>query len=246
MAAAAGVDFFAGGIGGVDYFDRAGTAFDFAAARVAGGDGSSASRICLSPQNLVLLYIAFASIKACHEMGHAISCKKFGKQSGTGGEVHVIGIMLLVFTPVPYVDASSSWALDEQVASGDRRGGGHVGGTGDRVHRGDGLGAHARDALAARVRLQRHVRRGVLDHRVQRQPALRYDGYYILSDMLEIPNLATRSKDYIYYLVKRYVWNVRQARNPAHSTSEQIWLFVYAIASFIMRVSLSRSASCST
>src|SRR5215216_566438 len=65
----------------------------------------------LSPENLILLYVAFAFIKAFHEMGHAISCKKFGKQSGTGGEVHVIGIMLLVFTPVPYVDASSSWAL---------------------------------------------------------------------------------------------------------------------------------------
>src|ERR1041384_8333379 len=65
----------------------------------------------LSPQNLVLLYVGFAFIKAIHEMGHAISCKRFGRKSGTGGEVHVIGIMFLVFTPVPYVEASSSWAL---------------------------------------------------------------------------------------------------------------------------------------
>jgi putative peptide zinc metalloprotease protein len=70
-------------------------------------------------------------------------------------------------------------------------------------------------------------------------PLLRYDGYYILSDLLEIPNLGQRSKDYIFFLVKKYVWNVRFARNPAYSAAEQGWLFVYAIASFIMRAVVS-------
>jgi len=72
-------------------------------------------------------------------------------------------------------------------------------------------------------------------------PLLRYDGYYILSDLLEIPNLAQRSKEYIYYLVKKYVWNVRFARNPAYSPAEEAWLFVYAIASFLMRAVVSFS-----
>ena len=64
-------------------------------------------------------------------------------------------------------------------------------------------------------------------------PLLRYDGYYMLSDLLEIPNLAQRSKDYVYYLVKKYVCGVKNPRNPAHSVGEKIWFIFYGIASTI-------------
>ncbi|HEY4328120.1 MAG TPA: hypothetical protein VGN88_00165, partial [Phycisphaerae bacterium] len=190
----------------------------------------------LSPDNLVLLYIAFALIKACHEMGHAISCKKFGKQSGTGGEVHIIGIMFLVFTPVPYVDASSSWALTNKW---------HriiVGAAGMWVELaiasiGAIVWANSNDGTVVHnFAYNVMFVAGFSTIVFNANPLLRYDGYYMLSDFLEIPNLATRGKDYIYYLVKRYIWNVRQARNPAHSSSEKFWLFIYAIASFIMRM----------
>ena len=41
-------------------------------------------------------------MKALHELGHSYAVKRWG------GEVHEIGIMFLVFMPVPYVDASES------------------------------------------------------------------------------------------------------------------------------------------
>src|SRR5262249_12535801 len=56
-------------------------------------------------QTLVLLWLFFPLIKAWHELGHAFATKAFG------GEVHDMGIMLLVLTPVPYVDASSASAF---------------------------------------------------------------------------------------------------------------------------------------
>ncbi len=193
----------------------------------------------LSPDNLIFLYIAFACIKACHEMGHAISCKKFGKQSGTGGEVHTIGIMFLIFTPVPYVDASSSWALTNKFHRAI------VGAAGMWVelaiasiaamvwaHTGTDSPVHA---FAYNVMFVA----GFSTILFNANPLLRYDGYYILSDLLEIPNLGQRSKDYVFYLVKKYIWNVRFARNPAYSVAEQGWLFAYAIASFLMRVIVS-------
>jgi putative peptide zinc metalloprotease protein len=195
----------------------------------------------LSPDNLLLLYGAFSLIKACHEMGHAISCKKFGKQSGTGGEVHIIGIMFLVFTPIPYVDASSSWALT------------------NKWHRAivgaAGMWVELAIASIAAV-VWTHTAEATVWHNFaynimfvagfstiafNANPLLRYDGYYILSDLLEIPNLAQRGKEYIYYLVKRYIWNVRFARNPAHSPSEKVWLFLYANASFVMRIFVTLS-----
>jgi putative peptide zinc metalloprotease protein len=66
-------------------------------------------------------------------------------------------------------------------------------------------------------------------------PLLRYDGYYMLSDLLEIPNLANRSKQYIYYLVRKYVWGVRHVRNPAHTTGEKAWFIFYGITSTAYR-----------
>ena len=59
----------------------------------------------LAPSNLVYLYICLVSLKVFHELGHAAMTKRFG------GEVHTMGIMFLVFTPLPYMDASSSWAF---------------------------------------------------------------------------------------------------------------------------------------
>ncbi|HVS70410.1 MAG TPA: hypothetical protein VHQ47_04060 [Phycisphaerae bacterium] len=197
----------------------------------------------LNADNLILLYIAFACIKACHEMGHAISCKKFGRQSGTGGEVHTIGIMFLIFTPVPYVDASSSWALTNKWHRAI------VGAAGMWVElaiasvaamvwantSGDNGQWGWMHAFAYNVMFVA----GFSTILFNANPLLRYDGYYMLSDVLEIPNLGQRAKEYIFYLVKKYVWNVRFARNPAYSASEQVWLFWYAIASFLMRAVVS-------
>ncbi|MCK5557895.1 MAG: hypothetical protein KAJ01_05930, partial [Candidatus Hydrogenedentes bacterium] len=67
-------------------------------------------------------------------------------------------------------------------------------------------------------------------------PLLRYDGYYILSDLLEIPNLAQRSREHLYYLVKKYIWGVRGAHSPVNSGGERFWFPVYGIASTLYRV----------
>ena len=62
----------------------------------------------LSPQNLLFIWLLFPVIKFCHEFGHAFATKVFG------GEVHDMGIMLLVFTPVPYVNASAASAFRDK------------------------------------------------------------------------------------------------------------------------------------
>ena len=189
----------------------------------------------LDAENLPFLYLSFILIKVVHEFGHAFMCKVFGRRTGTGGEVHVMGVMLLVFTPMPYVDASSAWAFRS------RRQRMLVGAGGMIVelavaaiaaivwyYTGDG----AVHTIAYNVMFIASVSTVLFNA----NPLLRYDGYYILSDILEIPNLAQRSKQYIYYLVRKYVWSVKQARNPAHSRGEKAWFVFYGIASTIYRV----------
>ena len=197
---------------------------------------AGADRI-LDLQNLPYLYLSFIIIKVFHEFGHAFACKRFGKLSGTGGEVHVMGVMFLVFTPMPYVDASSAWAFRKKLHRVA------VGAAGMYVE----LAVAAVAAIVwANLSPSFQTVRAVTYNMMfiasvstllfNGNPLLRYDAYYILSDLIEIPNLAQRSKQYIYYLVKKYAWSVRQARNPAHSRGEKAWFLFYGVASTIYRV----------
>jgi putative peptide zinc metalloprotease protein len=196
-------------------------------------------QLMLQKENVALLYLCFAGIKAIHEFGHGFACKTYGKRTGTGGEVHTMGIMFLVLMPVPYVDASSAWAFRNKW---------------HRVMVG-AAGMYVELAVAAVAAIVwANTQQGTLVHDIcynlifvagvstvlfNANPLLRYDGYYILSDMLEMPNLAQRGKDYLYYLVKRYVYRVRKPRNPAHTPGERFWLLTYAVASGIYRVFVS-------
>lgn len=190
----------------------------------------------LETSNLMLLYLSFGLIKLVHEFGHGFACKRFGKVTGSGGEVHTMGIMLLVFMPVPYVDASSSWAFRNRWHRA------FVGAAGMYVElfvasifaiiwtqtsEGSVI-----NALSYNIMFIASISTLLFNG----NPLLRYDGYYILSDILEIPNMSQRGKDYFYYLVKKYIYRARNPRNPAHSLGERIWLILYWAASTVYRI----------
>lgn len=193
----------------------------------------------LVTENVVLLGLCFVVVKAIHELGHAYACAHFGRKNGTGGPVHTIGIMFMVLMPVPYVDASSSWTFRSKWHRA------YVAAAGMYVElfvaavaaviwarTGDGTLIHD---LAYNVVFIASISTLLFNG----NPLLRFDGYYILSDLLEIANLAQRSKQYLYYLVKRYSFGVRPLRNPAHSVGERFWLAFYGVASFIYRIIIS-------
>ncbi len=182
-----------------------------------------------APANLVLLWFVYPVVKSLHELGHAYATRRWG------GEVHEIGVMLLVLTPVPYVDASSAWGF------ADKRKRMLVGAAGIAVEL--FLGALALfvwlavepgavRAIAYNVMLIS----GVSTLLFNGNPLLRFDGYYVLADGLEIPNLGTRANQYLGYLLQRYVFGVGDAHCPAQSTGERIWMGVYGIASFVYRI----------
>jgi putative peptide zinc metalloprotease protein len=67
-------------------------------------------------------------------------------------------------------------------------------------------------------------------------PLLRFDGYYVLSDAVEIPNLGQRANQYLGYLFQRYVLGIVDAENPAHTTGERVWMVLYGVGSFVYRI----------
>jgi len=69
-------------------------------------------------------------------------------------------------------------------------------------------------------------------------PLLRFDGYYILADVLEIPNLRQRANTYLGYLCERYLFGRDDAPVPYDSAGERAWFVTYAVTSFIYRVTV--------
>ena len=183
----------------------------------------------LTAENLLMLWLAYPLVKAVHELGHGFAVKNWG------GEVHEIGIMLLVLMPVPYVEASSASAFREK----HRRM--VVGAIGIMVEL--FLAALAVilwlnvepgpvRALAFNVMLIG----GVSTLFFNGNPLLRFDGYYVLSDLIEMPNLASRSQKYLGYLAQRYLFDVRGAEPPSAARGERAWFLFYGVSSFLYRM----------
>ena len=183
----------------------------------------------LATNNLILLYIGLVVVKGCHEFGHAYFCRRFG------GEVHVMGIMLMIFTPMPYVDATSSWSFRERWKRV------LVGCAGMIVeifiaaiaaffwaHTGPGI-IHS---LAYNIMFVASVSTVIFNI----NPLMRFDGYYILSDLLEIPNLNQRATMHLRHLAESNLFGVKNSESPAGTRRDAGWLTFFGITSGIYRV----------
>ena len=182
----------------------------------------------LSAHNLVVAFLVFPVIKLLHELGHAYATK------AGGGEVHDIGILLLVLMPVPYVDASASTAFRSK---GNRA---VVGAAGMLVE--TFVAALAmfvwvlvEPGAARAVAFNVMVIAGISTVIFNGNPLLRYDGYYILCDLAELPNLAQRSQQYLLSLFERRVLRLDHVEPQQLAPGEHVWLALFAAASFIYR-----------
>lgn len=188
----------------------------------------------LAPENLLVLWLSYPLVKTVHELGHAYAAKVWG------GEVHEMGVMLLVFMPVPYVDASCSSAFRQ------RRRRMVVSGIGIMVEL-----FLASLALLVWLNAESGAVRafawnimligGVSTLFFNGNPLLRFDGYYVMADAVDIPNLATRSNKYWAYLFQRRLFGVKSAESPALIAGEASWFGIYGLAAFVYRLFITFS-----
>jgi putative peptide zinc metalloprotease protein len=152
-----------------------------------------------------------------------------------GGEVHEMGVMILVLTPVPYVDASSAWAFRSKW---QRIG---VGGAGMMVELFIAsialfLWLAAEPGLFRALLYNIMLIAGVSTVLFNANPLLRFDGYYMLMDWLEIPNLRTRGTQYFVYLCEKYLFKRAEAEPPLATAGERAWFVAYTVGSFLYRI----------
>jgi putative peptide zinc metalloprotease protein len=69
-------------------------------------------------------------------------------------------------------------------------------------------------------------------------PLLRFDAYYILVDILEIPNLGSRGTRYVFYLLQRYLLGIGDAEPPLSTPGERAWFVIYTILAFCYRMTI--------
>lgn len=186
----------------------------------------------LAAENLLLIWVIYPIIKLLHEFGHGYAVKRHG------GEVHEMGVMLLVMMPVPYVDATASGAFRSKY---------HrmlVGAAGMIVEVFIAALAmlvwvNAEPGLIKSIAYNTLFIAGVSTVLVNGNPLLRFDGYYVLADFLEIPNLSQKANQAWGWIVKRFCFGIESLERPGESGREFAWLACYGIASLIYRLFLT-------
>ncbi|MCC7476212.1 MAG: hypothetical protein IT425_12520 [Pirellulales bacterium] len=175
-------------------------------------------------RNLPWLLAAIGFAKVLHELGHALVCKHFG------GEVRELGFMLLVFAPCLYCDVSDAWRLRgrwQRIA---------VSAAGVIVELVLAAIAtivwwHARPGIVQLVALNLMLICTLHTLVVNANPLLRYDGYYILSDLVGVPNLWQRSREVLRLAWSRWICGEPANDDPLLPRSRWPWLALYAVAS---------------
>jgi putative peptide zinc metalloprotease protein len=179
----------------------------------------------LTPRYLMLMWLSYPFIKALHELGHGMAVKAWG------GEVREAGVSMLLLVPAPFVDASAASAFPEK----SRRMA--VGAAGIMVELFLAaiawfIWSRVADGAVRDVAFVIMVVGGVSTVLFNGNPLLRFDGYYIFSDLIDIPNLGQRSNAYVAYLAQRHLLGVSGVANPVTGRGEAPIMFAYAILSY--------------
>lgn len=181
----------------------------------------------LTSHNILLLICLFIPLKIFHEFAHALAVKR------CGGEVHEVGLSLMVLIPMPYVDASDSNLFPNKR---DRM---LVSGAGILVEStvaafGLILLLHTHGMLQS-IGIALFVIGGISTVLFNGNPLLKFDGYYVFADWIEIPNLAARSRRKVLGKLKHLV-SGKCAEEPVEEDRyETVWLYLYGISSTIFR-----------
>ncbi|QDU96102.1 hemolysin D [Lignipirellula cremea] len=181
------------------------------------------------PGNWLAIALTMAAVKVLHEFGHGLACKRFG------GECHEMGFMLLVFTPALYCNVSDSWLLESKW----RRAA--IGAAGMYVELtlasiatllwwGSEPGGML-SMLCLRVMFVCSISTLMFNG----NPLLRFDGYYILADLAEIPNLRQKAGD----LLRRFLFfvclGIEPQPDPYLPQRHRALIAAYSVASYLYR-----------
>jgi len=181
----------------------------------------------LSGQNLWVLALLWMLVKMAHELGHGLACRKFG------GECHEFGIQLIVFFPFAYCNVSDAWMMCKRwhrVA---------VSAAGMYVELllatlGLYLWFFSHPGFFHSLMFNLIVLCSVNTLFFNGNPLLRFDGYYMLSDLWEVPNLHAQAKQALLGPLER--WLLPTQRNVPQLDGSLLGLFLFGALAWMYRM----------
>ena len=181
-----------------------------------------------SPTNALWLMVILGLTKALHELGHGLSCTHFG------GECHEMGLMILVLTPCPYCNVSDSWMLPNKWKRAA------IGAAGMYVEViiasiATFIWWFTLPGLLNMLCLNIIFISSVTTIMFNANPLLRYDGYYILADVMEIPNLRQKATTILSRKAADWFLGIEPPDDPFLPQRNQIFFALYSIAAGIYR-----------
>jgi putative peptide zinc metalloprotease protein len=189
---------------------------------------SAGASTFLSVDNWLWIALIWTALKLVHEFFHGLVCKKYQ------GEVYEAGTILVLFAPIGYVDATSAWRF----ASKWQRM--HTAAAGMYVEFFiAGIAAwvwQAGDAgLVNHLAWNVVVIASVTTLLFNANPLMKFDGYYLFADYVEIPNLYVEGQRFVKYLFRRFMLGI-DARLPDRPRRERWIIGVYGLASLLWRI----------
>ena len=187
----------------------------------------------IARDNWVWLLAAWIGLKCVHETAHGLVCLRYG------GNIRETGFVLAVLTPLAYVDASSSWAFRSRW---------------QRIHTA-AAGVYIELLIAAiAILVWSRIDSALIRHVLQNviimasvstlvfnlNPLMKFDGYYILSDLLQIPNLMTQSTQTVQEIGRRLIFG-ESSSAPTNIGRERIVLMTFGVLATIWRITVSMS-----
>lgn len=180
-------------------------------------------------RSALYLWVAMALVKIVHEFGHGLSCKALG------GEVHEMGLLVLCFTPCLYCNVTDAWRLPskwQRMAISF-------------------AGIHVELLIAALAAFMWwHASPGTLVHNLSLSlmmvcgvntallngnPLMRYDGYHVLADWIEVPNLRERAAGLWQRWFLRHGLGIDVPPAPTTAPWRRGLLAAYGVGSLIYR-----------
>jgi putative peptide zinc metalloprotease protein len=178
--------------------------------------------------NLIYMWMVLGVCKVIHEFGHGLSCKHFG------GECHEMGVMLLVFSPCLYCDVSDSWMLRSKWPRI------MIGAAGMYIEILISAIAifvwwYTVDGMLHMLAINTFFVTTVTTVIFNANPLMRFDGYYMMSDFLEIPNLRPKADRLLRDSFGWYCLGIEAKPDPFMPETGRAWFVTFAIAAAVYR-----------
>lgn len=198
--------------------------------RFAADVSRAASRLSLG-KGVVMLVSIISLAKVLHELAHAWACKYFG------GECRQIGLMILVGVPCLYCDVSDAWMLDRRWKRILVSAAGMIAEVALACVA-TVLWWFANDGILRDLSVTVMVVCSVTTVMFNGNPLLRYDGYYILSDLVAIANLAGEASSTIRGWFRHYLWATPSPTTTPTASRRFTFVVAYGVVSGVYRMAI--------